>query len=142
MLNLTQPLRVLQVTLPSWAGLKPMYEILPPPGRSGCRPDQNIADPSGELEPADELNGIQVRRVLPRPGETTTTPGISSVFQQHRWDRVHRRSIPCPRLAMAASLTGEPALPGDSCRGHLRVRNSVRSLHGGSSAPCSSRRSA
>jgi glycogen synthase len=138
MLKLSQPMRVLQVTarfFPFIGGTEThVYEISRRLAEAGVDLTVLTADPTGQLAPLEEMDGIQVRRVpaWPRGKDYYYAPGVSNVIRENQWDLVHCQSVHTfvPGLAMAASRRAcLPYLVTFHAGGHSsRLRNSLRSL--------------
>jgi glycosyltransferase involved in cell wall biosynthesis len=91
------------------------------------------ADPTGELPPHEDDNGVEIVRVRARPkgGDYFFAPGVARVIQERRWDVVHIQSyhtFVAPIAMLAARRAGLPYVVTPHGGGHSsRVRHAARS---------------
>ena len=136
--RLPRRLRLLMVTaryLPSTGGVElHVNEVSRRLAERGVAVTILTTDPTGELPPRDEIEGVAVRRVRAWPKERDYyfAPGVYREIAGADWDLVHVQgyhTFVAPLAMFAAARTGLPYLVTFHAGGHSsRLRHSIRPL--------------
>lgn len=131
-------LRLLLVTaryFPYMGGIEThTYEVARRLARRQVEVTVLTSDPSGQLAPYEEVEGIQIRRVKAWPADRDYyfAPGIRRVIREKQWDVIHSQGCHTfvPPFAMwGAQEMGLPYVVTFHTGGHSsRLRNSIRGL--------------
>lgn len=135
---MTTPMRVLMVTpryFPLMGGVEThVYEVARRMAARGIRVTVLTTDPSGELVPEDEVEGVNILRVRAYPANRDYyfAPRLYGKITGGNWDIVHCQSVHTlvPPLAMlAAKRAGVPYVLSFHSGGHSSgYRNASRDL--------------
>ncbi len=99
------------------------------------------ADPSGQLPPEENVDGVQVRRLRAWPAQRDYyfAPGIYRAIRHGRWDLVHVQgchTLVAPLAMLAARRAGIPYLVTFHTGGHSsRLRHALRGAQWTALAP-------